>query len=174
MRSWAGFVSLAVLVLAFAGCGKTVATTGATTAATTSSPPVTTKITHPHVKSATYAVNLAGIKRAPTRAPTPRRAPKPKGSAFAAISINGSSNELCWTFSQLKNLPPAPYEAQLRGDLEMGVTVTELSNAKGQYTASGCYSAPPELLDLIERHPHSFHLKITKAGHPERGVEGLL
>src|SRR5271155_1230813 len=85
MVSRVTLVSLALVVLALAGCGST--KQAATTAATTPSG------APPPAKSASYTVTLAGYKGG-----------SPSGSGHAFISINASTDELCWTFSALQNV----------------------------------------------------------------------
>jgi hypothetical protein len=158
MRSRAGFVSLAVVGLAFAGCGS-----AKKTATTAVPPPTQRRVTTPvppH-KSATYHAKLGPI-----------RAGGAKRSGRAVISIFADSVELCWEFTQVKNVR-APTQAAIVGELPIGVISSPLSHGEG-YEASGCREEPPRLLGLIEANPHKLYVVIFNGKHPEAGVRGRL
>jgi len=166
MRSRTAAVSLAIVGLAFAGCGSTnkAATTAPATSATL--PPGATGIAAPPpVKSVTFSVKLAGANEVPAGAPT--------GSGVAVISIKASTGELCWTFSQLKNVT-APTEAHIHRGLAStsGNIVIPLG---GAYKASGCVpGAPRPLLGLIGANPQQFYVNIHNAQYPGGAVRGQL
>ena len=155
-RSRAAFVSLAVAVLAFAGCGGT--------------KPVTTAVLPPGVSrapelpqpiNATYSVSLAGFKRG-----------SPNGSGHAVVSINASTNELCWTFSQLKNVT-SPTVARLFRNF------TGASGRNGfllgrAYKSSGCIHLESAVLGLIGAKPEQFYVNIHDARFPGGAVRGPL
>jgi hypothetical protein len=165
MRSRTPAVSLAIVGLAFAGCGSTkkAATTPATSATL---PPGATGIAHPPpVKSVTYRVKLAGANEVPAGAPT--------GSGVAVISIKASSGEVCWTFSQLKNVT-APKEAHIHRGLA-GTSGNVVIALGGAYKASGCVPGTPRpLLGLIGANPQRFYVNIHNAKYPGGAVRGQL
>jgi hypothetical protein len=141
-------------VLAFASCGST--NKVATTAATSSSGRPA-----PAVKSVIYRVNLRSTE-------APRGAPK--GSARAVISIDAATHEVCWTFSQLKNVPSAT-EAEITGHPTIGFTRTLLAQP---FAGSGCTHEPALLLHIFEREPQRFEVGIQNRDHPLRSVRGPL
>jgi len=98
------------------------------------------------------------------------------GSGLAFIKIQAASNELCWEFEQLKNIPATPDEAGLEGRVRgEGISFTPLSNANNEYVASGCAQEPPLLLGfLIEHHPHDFQLIIRNSKYFGRELRGRL
>jgi len=165
MRSRAGLVSLVVVGLAFAGCGGT--NKAASTAARRFSPPPPPP--GPPAKSVTYSVKLGSNANGPrTRA----RARSVHPSGFALVSIKGASNELCWNFSQIKNVIPAPTEAAIEGQLSVGFISAPIEGEG--YTPSGCLEKPLTLLRLIEASPHKLYVNIQSRTHPERGLRGRL
>jgi hypothetical protein len=145
---------LVLIALAFASCGST--KKAATTPATGSSGPQV-----PPVKSVIYRVRLASTNEAPAGAP--------KGSGLAVISIDASTDELCWAFSQLKNVL-APTEATINGHPRFGYTHTPLF----PYTANGCTQEPALLLYLFEHTPQRYYVNIQNRHHPGRAVRGRL
>jgi len=171
------FASLTVAVFAVAGCGKSSTVIPAATATTapassvpgqtvptgtsgtTSQPRRRIKPLIYTIRSTTYKVKLTGMPRAylgSTR------------SGLAVISINAAKSELCWTFSQLKNVT-APTE----GTITSATLLTHLFERR--YEASGCVPhEPPTLLKLIEREPQNYHVNLVDAAHRERGVTGQL
>jgi hypothetical protein len=146
-----------VVVLALAGCGNGAPTTAAAPAA---SVPGVTSSTLP-VVATEYSVSLAGFKGG-----------APNASALALISINASTNELCWQFTQLKNVS-APTVARLyrvvRG--QPGTAGLPLGHA---YKLSGCVPQPRVLLGLIEAHPYRFAISIHSARFPGGAVHARL
>lgn len=166
MRSRAGFVSLVVVGLAFAGCGGT---NKAASTATTRSAPVPSGPTEPPAKSLTYSVKLGPN----AKAPRPRaRALAAHRSGRALITIKGASDEICWKFSQIKNIEP-PTEGAIVGHIT-GVGFLSAPIEGEGYTASGCLQKPRKLLNLIEENPHDLYVNIQNQKHPERGLIGRL
>jgi hypothetical protein len=160
MRSRIAFVSLAVVVLAFAGCGGTNKAT--TTAAPTPLPPnVTGHQPLPPLKSATYNINLAGFKGGALH-----------GSGLAVISINASSVELCWKFSQLMNVT-APTVARIYINFR-GASGTHGLPLGSPYKSSGCVPESSAVLSEILAHPHRFYVAIHDAQFPGGAVHGQL
>ena len=163
MHSRSALVSLAAVAVALAGCGKAsgVATTTATTAETASIPGVTTYKPPPAPVATSYSVTLAGFKRGSRN-----------GSGLALIGINPTTNELCWTISQLKNVPK-PTQARLfrftpggtgRNGYKLGDT----------FKPSGCIHQPAVILGLIESKPEQFFVSIHTARFPGGAVRGAL
>jgi hypothetical protein len=162
------FVTLAVVVLALAGCGST--KNASTTAATGSTPPAsvsTPSEAHPPVTSATYVVNLAGFAGG-----------SPNGSGLAVISINPSRGELCWKFSRLKNVT-APTVARIYRNW-VGATGRGGSTGRGgyllgrAYESSGCVPEESVVLGLIEAKPQVFYVNIHTARFRNGAVRGPL
>jgi len=155
MRSRTAFVSLAVVALALAGCGKT--NTAATVPATTSSlrPGVAP------VRSATYSVSLAGVTGG-----------APNGSGIATINIEASTDELCWQFSQLKNVT-APTVARIFQKVPGG-TGSGGYQLGAVYNSSGCVHEPSVNLGVIEDRPSKFYVSIHDAQFPGGAVRGPL
>jgi CHRD domain len=157
MRSRTAFVSLAAVVLAVAGCGSTkkAATTAATSS--TAAPTTTTSVAPPPVKLLTYSVNLTGAGGATAGARN--------GSGLAIISLNPSSGELCWKFSQLSNVT-APTKARIYHN-HPGTPNTREGFPLGlTYEPSGCIVGPPSLLKPLQAHPQSFYLSVETAQFP--------
>ena len=155
----AGLVSIAVAMLVFAGCGGSSKTTS------TLSKPFANQVTKneplPPAKVATYNVTLAGFSEG-----------SPNGSALAVVTINPASDELCWNFYQLKNLP-SPTVARLFRNFT-GARGTGGYLLGSRYTPSGCIRKPPLTLQLIESRPEQFYLNIHTEQFPEGAVRGPL
>jgi CHRD domain len=171
MRSRTVAVSLVVfmvVVLAFASCGggtKTVTTTAPTTSPTP--PGVSKHVGPPPVKSVSYSVSLSGAAGVSSpRAP----AGEPNGSGFAAISVNASTGELCWKFSQLKNVTRPTvariYRAASLGSFLYGFRLGHT------YKSSGCLPENPIFLGLLGARPQEFYVSIHSARFPEGAVRG--
>jgi hypothetical protein len=147
-RSRTAFVSLAVVALAFAGCGSTQNAATSTVGGPHAVPPPAP------VVSATYSINLSGANGG-----------APNGSGVAVFGINPSTEELCWTFSltnvsaptimqivrQVRRSPPT--WAQTRYGRTLG----------GTYKPSGCVPLSPNFLRLIEAHPQEWWIEIHSA-----------
>jgi hypothetical protein len=160
IRGAAASVCLLICGIAFAGCGST--KNAATTAfVTSSSPPPAPRTGGPPVKSVSYSVKLG---------PSDRRG-RGHGSGQAVISIN-PNGELCWHFSQLKNVEE-PTTAAIVGKTRVGVISSPLG-AEG-YTASGCLTDRPALLlNLLETERRKLYVLAEGTVHPERGLRGRL
>jgi len=151
----------AIAALVLAGCG------GATKTVTRSAlpPGVTQYKPLPPARAASYNIALSGTDAT-------MRAPKgaPGGSGVAAITFDPASAQLCWSFSQLKNVT-APRIARLY----QGFT-----NATGMhgrplgasYKPSGCLPEPQLLFRLVEAHPERFYVAIFTDKYPEGAVRG--
>jgi hypothetical protein len=152
-----------VVVFVSAGCGSTSKTQ--TTAATGSTLPPGAKPAIPNKppppKSTSYNVVLAGF---PGGAPS--------GSGLATVSINAATDELCWKFLDVKNIPK-PTVARLyrtfpgasgEGGFLLGST----------YKPSGCVHLSAISLGVIERRPDEMYLDIHTAHPPWGVIEGPL
>jgi hypothetical protein len=165
MCNRARFVSMAVVGLALAGCGST--NKPPTTAATSSSPATTATTAGtpttagPPVKSVTFDIKLTSITKGPRAA---------NRSGRAIISIEGSTNEICWSISQLKNVTK-PTAAAIEGNLSIGSISSPLGEG---YVPSGCRSRPVVLLRAIEAEPLQLHVVVNNGRYPGRGVSGQL
>ncbi len=161
--------AVSLLVVAFVGCGST---HKSATKSAPLPPGVTTFPKLPPVKSVTYGVDLSsatttavtGVARAPAGA---RNA-----SGRAVISVNASSNELCWTFSQLKNVG-APtvariYRAAAPGSWRYGYPLGH------PYKASGCIPENSVFLGLLGAKPQEFYVSIHTARFPGGAVRGQI
>lgn len=168
MRSWAGLVFLIVIALAVGGCGGT--NKAATTAATRSTPaPAASAFTGPRAKSVTYSVKL-GPNAKGARGLARARAGHRSGRAL--ISIKGGSDEICWKFSQIRDVVPAPTEAAIQGPLSIGFISSPIEGEG--FTASGCLLKPRLLLRVIEATPHKLYVSVENRKYPERGLRGQL
>jgi hypothetical protein len=162
----------ACVVLALAGCGgnKKAATTAATSSV---APPATRTVGTPppvksiKVKSVTYKVNLAGASGSPAGAPN--------GSGLAVITVSGINaflGELCWKFSQLKNVT-APTMARIYSvptGTSAGVGIT----LGGGYKSTSCLPEASSFLALLEDHPQGFDVSIDNAQFPNGAVRGQI
>jgi hypothetical protein len=155
------FVSLAVAVLAFAGCGgsgKTVTSTALPAGVNLHPAPLPTPV------NATFTVPLTGgFKRG-----------SPNGTGLAVVSINASTNELCWTISQLKNIT-APTEVRLFRNFPgaSGENGFYLGGPK-KYKPSGCIHLLPVQLGLMTSKPQVFYVSIHDRRFPGGAIRGPL
>jgi hypothetical protein len=155
MRSRATFACLAVAVTALVGCGSTT-----NKAATTA--PTSTEATQP-LTTVSYNVKLV-----PADGTT-------RGSGHASITIDASSHELCWKFSQLKNVTITI--SQQRGSVAViqptpaGTPATPGTLLGIGYKSSGCLLEHLASLDGLESHPQQYYLSLynTKTGQVVRG-----
>jgi hypothetical protein len=153
-------VPVAIVVLALSGCGG--AGKPASSAATGPTPPsVTPPQQLPPAKAASYNVTLAGFTEG-----------SPNGSGHALITINAATDELCWQFSQLKNVT-APTVARIyrsypgssgRYGLPLG----------SHYKSSGCVHETSRTLRTVEANPGVIYLSIHDAQFPDGAVRGPL
>ncbi len=164
MPSKVAFGSLAILVLALAACGKQdVATTApapttapaTTTALATSTPPPSQR----PVQAATYTIRLAGIDGG-----------APNGSGLAVFTVNPSTDELCWTFSQLKNIG-TPTAARIYRWTPAG-TGRYGPKLSSPYKPSGCVRKGPGFLNRIAERPQEWYLNIHSVQFPNGAVRG--
>ena len=169
MRSRIALVSLAVMALAFAGCGSSSSTsstksTAAPTAATTTPSSATTSTaSNVAVKARTYTVSMKGANEVPKGAPN--------GSATAVITIK-TSKQVCWKFTNLKGVTTPKVDHIHRGPAGVaGNIVIPLGTA---YKASGCVPASATLLSQIESKPSGFYVNIHNVQYPGGAVRGQL
>lgn len=166
MPSRTAFASLAVAVLALAGCGGTLGTP--TTAGRISSGPQPIK--YARVRSATYTANLSGTNG--TSGENAAQPGAPNGSGFAVISVNAPKRKLCWKFSRLKNVT-APTQARMYFR-EAGLDSWKLGQRLGRvYKSSGCIPTPAGTKSL-EYGPQQWWVAIHSAHFPGGAVRGQL
>jgi hypothetical protein len=159
MRNRTVSACLAAVVLALSGCGSS--KTASTTAGTSSVTVRTATGGHrgppkPPPKSATYSANLASAPGI-----------SPKRSGFAVITLNAPDEELCWTFSQLKNVKPPPTASIASHNIFVPLGRS--------YATAGCnVEMPPAFFRIIEANPHEFDVVISNAKDPEAAMRGPL
>jgi hypothetical protein len=152
MRRRTTLVCLAVASLALAACGSSKHAT--TTTATSSAPPP--------APPATFHVKLVGYKGG-----------SPDGSAAAVINVNPPTRQLCWIFSELKNVP-SPTVARVYQNFP-GATGAHGFKLGNTYTPSGCVLLHTDVLELMaEKTPGRFYVSIHDAQFPEGAVHGPL
>lgn len=96
----------------------------------------------------------------------------PGASALAILAIKAPSLELCWQFSQLKNVT-APTRARIYRSLAGGPGVGGLGVVLGAgYTPEGCDREPEGFLALLGKVPQNFFLSIDNAAFPHGAVRG--
>ena len=83
--------------------------------------------------------------------------------------MNASSGELCWKFSQLKNVT-APTKARLYHNLP-GMPGIPLGLV---YRSSGCIGELPALLEHYEANPQRLWVGIKTTRFPNGAVRGQL
>lgn len=156
MSSRVGFVSLAVCMLAFAGCGGT-------------SKPATPKLLpgskpgEPPLPSAAYSVELR---------PNGLAAKKARSSGHVEITIRGATHEICWEFAALKNFTVTlRTSANIKGKLKVGVLSSPLGKT---YETSGCKLRSPVLLRLLEANAKKLYVYLETPPHFERAIRGRL
>lgn len=163
MRSTVVVVSLALLALVWAGCGK--ATSTATTTASTASTGATGNEKEykplPPPESASYTVKLDGWEGG-----------APNGSGRAEITIIAPRLELCWRFSELKNVD-RPTVAKLFRDFN-GATVRNGLLLGSHYESQGCTHENKLAFQEIEHKPEKIFITIHTAKYPEAAVLGPL
>jgi hypothetical protein len=168
--SRAALVSLALAVLAVAGCG------GGTKTVATATPPLPAGVERarpePTPINATYQVTLNGNRATQFGLPPGFPHGSPHGSALAVVTTNASTNQLCWKFSQLKNVS-SPTEARLFRTFS-GATGRHGFLLGRRYTPSGCIHLPAGTLGLIGAKPQQFFLNIHNARYPYGAVRGPL
>src|SRR5271155_3541467 len=153
MRRRTTVVSLAIVALAFAGCGSSTNQAATTSAPSSAVPPAPPSEFHVH---------LAGYKGG-----------SPNGSALAVISTNPPKGEFCWMFSQLKNVT-APTVARVYQNFP-GATGAHGFKLGSAYTSSGCTQLHTDVLEEMgEKRPGHFYVSIHDAQFPEGAVHGPL
>jgi hypothetical protein len=163
MRSTVIVVSLALLALAWAGCGKSTPT--ATTAATPSTGSTGSTgrkyVPLPPPRNASYTVHLESFEGG-----------APNGSARAEITIEAPTLELCWRFSELKNVDH-PTVAKLFRDFN-GAAVRFGLPLGSHYTSQGCTKENELAFKEIQIKPERIFINIHTAKYPEGAVLGPL
>jgi hypothetical protein len=156
---------LAVVVSAFAGCGST-----KTVVATTPGlhPPAGFSPYIPPPKSVTYSISLSGAGGVSGTYPAPAGAPN--GSGLAVISVNAPRGELCWQFSQLKNVT-APTVARIYR--LAGPTTWRYGYELGRpFKSSGCLPENSGFLGFLGAKPQQLWVSIQTAQFPGGAVRG--
>jgi hypothetical protein len=151
----AALTSPAALVLAGCGSTKKSPTAASTSSSTTQS--TTSTATAPATGAVGYEVRLTGSGGA---------------SALANLDVKASDGQLCWRFSQLKNVTISHSVAlpsiaviqllhQSRPRLVLGIP----------YKSSGCIEGTLEFLTNLATNPHRFRIGIfnTQTGRDVRG-----
>jgi hypothetical protein len=115
------------------------------------------------VKSVTYRVSLSGTNGSPNGAPN--------GSALGIVSIKAPTSELCWQFSQLKNIG-APTRVRIYRSLAGGPGVGAGITLGSTYKPASCVHEPPVFLGLLGKSPKNFFLSIDTARFPRGAVRG--
>lgn len=164
---------LAVAVFAFAGCSsKKLETTAAKKVETSpaASPPTGFSPYPPPPKSVTYSISLSAASGVSGTYPAPAGAPK--GSGLAVISINAPRLELCWQFSQLKNVT-APTVARIYR-LAGPTTWRYGYKLGGTFKPSGCLHENWIFLGFLGAKPQQFYVSIHTAQFPGGAVRGQL
>jgi hypothetical protein len=160
---------LAIGVLVLAGCGSSKTTTvtqqKGISGVSKYEPP-------PGPVAASYSVTLSGFKRGKGSEPG-----SPNGSALGLIDVNPDTNELCWTFTQLQNVPH-PTAARI---FRLGAFVSQqfVTSSVGiplghTYKPSGCIHEHPRVLGLVTTTPQEFYVNIHDAEYPLGAVRGPL
>jgi len=160
-------VCTAVVALALAGCGGS---EKAATTATTSSrrPPGDTPLpVRKPVTSTTYTLELSGTNGVSGEFPAPPGASN--GSGLAVISINAPTSQLCWKFSQLRNVPAPTFASfYFRPGGEFSWS---LGRALGRtYKSSGCVPREVAVLRRIEEYPMRWYVSIHNHQFPGGAV----
>jgi hypothetical protein len=155
-------VSVAVVTVALTGCG------GTNTPSTPSTPSTQTHKGPPPVRSVTYSVPLSGktVVSGTHKAPPGAL----NASGLAVISVNASSNELCWRFSQLKNVgSPTVARIYLAAGPGSYLYGTPLGHP---FKAAGCLPKNPIFLGFLGARPLEFYVSIHNAQFPGGVVRG--
>jgi hypothetical protein len=166
VRSSAAFVSVAVV--AVAGCGG-----GTKTVTTQPLPPgVSRTPEEPKPINASYSVALSGKPATGFGIRPSFRRGAPNASALAVVTTNASTLELCWKFSQLKNVS-SPTVARLFRNFP-GATGRSGFLLGRRYRPSGCIHLEPGSLGVIGAKPQQFFLNIHTTRYPLGAVRGPL
>lgn len=106
--------------------------------------------------------------------PPGARAGAPNASGLAIISLYPSTGELCWRFSELKNVPK-PTVARLYNYIQGGPGEGGLPLGHA-YTPAGCEfrKAAYYLFAEFEAHPERYWVDIHSARFPAGAVRGQL
>lgn len=162
MRSRTGFACLLIVALGLAGCGSGGKTTSTGPTGSSVGHGATTKPVFQPVKSVTYTAKLG---------PDGTRAVAAKASGLAVVSIKGGTDEICWSFSHIKNVID-PVEATIQGDLHVGIISSPLGPRK--LIPSGCRLRTALLLKLLEDNVGRLYVNIRSLHHTEGGIRGRL
>jgi hypothetical protein len=160
----AGVVVLAAALGAI-GCGssnKSISSNSATSAYAPTAP--TTPTAPVHIKSLNFHVRLAGSNEVPTGAPN--------GSGIAVINFRPRTNQVCWKFSALNEVPN-PTAAHIH-DGAAGTSGPIVIAFAPPYRSAGCVGGPPPLLARIAANPQRYYVNIHNAKYPSGVVRAQL
>ena len=87
------------------------------------------------------------------------------------ISVKAPTLELCWQFSQLKNVA-SPTAARIYRSLSGGPPQGSGVPLGEGYTPTGCTREPAIFLGLLSEHPQNFFVAIDNAQFPQGAVRG--
>ena len=160
----------AMVTLALAGCGSSTQGTTSTAAQVLHRPhPEPRKPLESNAYEAQLSgdVGVTGIDGAPPGAPN--------ATGLVAITVDAPTNQICWRFSQLKNMS-APTAVRLyrrtagAGSWRFGFA---LGN---RYTSSGCAPVPKSLalLRALEEDPQQWYVTIHSSRFPGGAVRAQL
>jgi hypothetical protein len=169
-----GVACLAIGALVLAGCGSSHHETPEAKLLNEQLkiPGVTKHVPPPKPVAASYSVTLSGFPRG-----AGSKRGSPNGSALALIDVNPTTNELCWTFKQVKNIPHPTVARLFRlGAIFSRQFVTsEVGIPLGHtYTPAGCIREDPRILGLVTSKPQQFYVNIHDAEYPVGAVRGPL
>jgi hypothetical protein len=168
-----GVACLAIVVVMLAGCGSSNETPQAKLLKKQLSVPGVSKYEPPAKPvAASYSVTLSGFPRG-----AGSRRGSPNGSALALIDVNPTTNELCWTFKQVQNIPH-PTKAllfRLGAIFPVRFVTSSVGIPLGHtYTPAGCIREDPRVLGLVTSKPQEFYVNIHDAEYPLGAVRGPL
>jgi len=162
-----GVVILAAALVA-SGCGsskKSSSSSSATSSSSPYAPAVTpTPSTPVHIKSLTFHVRLAGSNEVPKGAPN--------GSGIAVINFRPKTNQVCWTFSALKEVTN-PTAAHIH-EGAAGISGPVVVAFAPPYRPAGCVGGPAPLLARISVNPRRYYVNIHNAKYPNGVVRAQL
>jgi hypothetical protein len=173
---WSKTASVVVLAAALvaSGCGSSKKSASSSSAASASSaatssspyaPAVPTTPSKPvHIKSLTFHVRMAGSNEVPKGAP--------HGSGIAVINFRPKTNQVCWTFSALKEVtnPNASHIHEGAAGTSGPVVIAFAP----PYRPAGCVGGPAALLARISANPQRYYVNIHNAKYPNGVVRGQL
>ena len=162
MRSRVLIPSLAVALIAVAGCGSSSSSSSSTSASTPASTGTTTNPAGAKVKKAlskTYALKMTGAAETPAGAPG--------GTANALVTLSTKTGKVCWTFK------PTFAHIHLGAARTAGNIVVPLSTG-ATFMTKGCVPARATLISAIATNPHGYYVNIHSKQYPGGAVRAQL